>query len=154
MDTSTITRRNELLNKLNQVNGAHLHWETHKGNGTSSIDFYKYNGDRIMGPFNCIGYYIMGDEQYDKIIKLINHGTRAEIRSYNEELVELVKSGLKPGSPYIVLDGEGYVPVEKVFEEPEADSPIRAWGDLSDEELEHWCRILDKPGDEAVNEKH
>jgi hypothetical protein len=154
--TSTITRRNEWLNKLSKINGTHLYGEIHKDpyGGLSSTDFYKFNGDRVKGPFNCGSYYTMNNEQYDKIIKLINHGTREEIRGYDEELVKLVKAGLEPGNPYIVLDGEGYVMVEKVFNEPEADSKSRAWGELSDEELMHWCEVLDNLNKASTNEKY
>jgi hypothetical protein len=143
MNTNTITRRNEWLNKLSKISGDHLYMETVNFQGNSSIDFYKFNGDRLVGPFNCTEYYTIGNEQYDKIINLINHGTDEEIRDNDEELVKLVKGGLRPGMPYIVLDGEGYVLIEKVFNEPESDSEVRAWGELSDDELKDWSDIVD-----------
>lgn len=145
------SNRNEMLHRLSLIDGTHLYRETREGAGNSSVNFYKFGSDRLIGPFNCSSYHTIGEEQYDKIINLVNHGTDSEIEEYGEELVELVKSGCKPGMPYIVLDGEGYVLVDNVFNEPEADVKVSGWDDLSDAELGHWCDIIDNLEEEKIH---
>jgi hypothetical protein len=135
--------RNEMLRSLSRIEGTHLHKENKRMDGNETINFYKYGSDRIIGPLSCTNYSIIGEEQYDKIINLINHGTEAEIKKYDEELVQLVKGGCKPGMPYIVLDGEGYIMVEKVFNKPESGVKVKGWTELKDEELSHWCDVVD-----------
>jgi hypothetical protein len=135
--------RNEMLSNLGSIDGTHLFKETSQADGEKTINFYKYGSDRLIGPFSCTNYSIIGEEQYDKIINLINHGTVEEIEKYDEELVQLVRNGCKPGMPFIVLEGEGYVMVEKAFNKPESGVKVRGWTELKDEELSHWCDVVD-----------
>lgn len=135
--------RNEMLNQLGQIKGDHLYRETFEGGDGVSVNFYKFGRDRLVGPFSCSDYRTIKEEEYDKVINLINHGTEEEIRAGNEELVELIQSGGRPGMPYIVLDGEGYVLIENVFNEPEADVEVKGWESLSDNDLERWYDILE-----------
>lgn len=134
--------RNEMLKELSQIEGVHLYRESLHGERDAEVNFYKLGSDRLVGPFSCSDFQTIGEEQYDKIINIINHGSDEELEKY-DELVKLVKSGGRPGMPYIVLDGEGCVLVENVFNEPEADVKVRGWDDLRDNELNHWCDVVE-----------
>lgn len=135
--------RHDMLNRLVKIEGTHLYRETVNGDKDTTVNFYKFGGDRLIGPFSCTNFRTLSGEEYDKIIYLMNHGTDKEIKEFDEGLIELVEKGCQPGEPYIVIDGEGYVLVDNVFDEPEADVKAKGWDDLKDEELQHWCDILD-----------
>lgn len=142
--------RNEMLSKRLGIEGTHLFREIINSGGRTYVNFYKFGSDRIIGPFSCSDYYYMGGEEYDKIVYLINHGTEKEIEEYDRGLVELVRAGCGPGTPFIVLDGEGYVMVENVFNRPEANVEVRGWQELEDDELIHWCDIVNELEEEMA----
>lgn len=135
--------RADLLNRLKNIEGEILFKNSVQEDGKLITKFHKLTNEKLIGPFCNPTYNVLDEEQYNKALELINNKTLEEFGEFDESIIELVKSGCKPGMPYVAVNGNERMLVDRILNEDSRNIEVWKWEELGNNELEYWSDKLD-----------